>query len=152
MPYMTAGQEWPWPGCPGPRAAAAYDGGTESIARSRAFTAAFLDRALSDHAVHVAARARADAQLVVSELVTNACKYAPGPYALALEIRGRFLEIALRDGDPAPPAVAPATGPATAGRVGGHGLEIVLAVCASFEVRCEAAGKCVVARLPLDGE
>lgn len=150
MAYLMTGRERPGPSGSGLRAAVGYGGDSESIARSRAFTAAFLDRAADEHALYLTARARAEAQLVVSELMTNACKYAPGPVALTLHVCGRFLEIALRDGDPVPPVVTAAAGAAVTTRVGGHGLEIVLAVCETFEVRRVGAGKCVTVSLPLD--
>ncbi|MEE4546579.1 ATP-binding protein [Streptomyces sp. V4-01] len=131
------------------RAGAAFDGGSESIAAARDFCSDFL------HAVERGAgppayggardRLLADMQLVVSELVTNACKYAPGPTALALEIRGASVEISLWDTCGELPAIG-RTGPAVVGR---HGLEIVLAVCEAVDVRPEPVGKRVIATLAL---
>ncbi|WP_328863532.1 ATP-binding protein [Streptomyces sp. NBC_00306] len=37
----------------------------------------------------------------MSELITNACKYAPGPMLLDLELTGRTLEITVTDSSPA---------------------------------------------------
>lgn len=85
------------------------------------------------------------AQLVVSELVTNALKYAPGPVLLQLRIVDSSLEIAVWDSEP----VLPLARAADVGRVGQHGLEIVMAVVQSFEVRRETVGKCVTVRLAL---
>ncbi|SEG82091.1 Anti-sigma regulatory factor (Ser/Thr protein kinase) [Actinacidiphila yanglinensis] len=126
-------------------AGAAYDGDTGSIAVARAMTAAFLDRARDVHGLPVPPRAHADAQLVVSELVTNAVKYAPGPCVLNLEIRGPVLEITTWDTD----ANLPLARAAEPFRIGQHGLEIVFALCDGFEVRREPVGKRITARLAL---
>lgn len=124
---------------------AAYDGDTGSIAVARAMAAAFLDRARDRHGLPVPAQAHADAQLVVSELVTNAVKYAPGPCVLNLEIRGPVLEITTWDTD----ATLPLARAAEPGRIGQHGLEIVFALCDGFEVRREPVGKRITVRLAL---
>jgi anti-sigma regulatory factor (Ser/Thr protein kinase) len=39
-------------------------------------------------------------QLVVSELVTNACKYAPGPVLLDLHTDGDIVKVSVWDTDP----------------------------------------------------
>jgi anti-sigma regulatory factor (Ser/Thr protein kinase) len=145
MAYVTAGRDQD-EGClrPSLRAGAAYDGGTESIAAARVFARAFLDQ-VRGNGVRVSDRAWSDAQLVVSELVTNACKYAPGPCALSLEARGPVLEITLWDSEPA----LPMPRAAEPGRIGQHGLEIVFALCDGFDVRREPVGKRVTVRLAL---
>lgn len=84
-------------------------------------------------------------QLVVSELVTNAHKYAPDPCLLDLEISDGAAEISVWDADPTLP-VAQAADP---GRVGQHGLEIVIGVCRSFEMRQEPVGKRIKAAVAL---
>jgi anti-sigma regulatory factor (Ser/Thr protein kinase) len=84
-------------------------------------------------------------QLVVSELVTNALKYAPGPVILELRIIGGSVEITVWDTDPALPAARTTD----AGRVGQHGLEIVMAVVQDFEARREPVGKRITGRLAL---
>ncbi|MGW6523582.1 ATP-binding protein [Streptomyces sp. NPDC054962] len=61
---------------------------------------------------------------MVSELVTNALKYAPGPILLELCINARAVDIVVWDSDPTVPA-AQAADP---DRIGQHGLEIVQAV------------------------
>ncbi|MFF0516805.1 ATP-binding protein [Streptomyces sp. NPDC004250] len=76
-------------------------------------------------------------QLVVSELVTNARKYAPGPCLLAQEVNGSTVEVTVWDSDPTPPAIL-APDPA---RIGQHGLEIVMAVGQSFAIHREPVGK-----------
>jgi two-component sensor histidine kinase len=81
------------------------------------------------------------AELVVSELVTNAHKYAPGPCLLDLEVSDGAVEISIWDSDPA----LPVPQEADPNRVGKHGLEIVMAVCRSFErlahLRAALAGR-----------
>ncbi|MFI1095603.1 ATP-binding protein [Streptomyces sp. NPDC020917] len=144
MAYVTAGRGREGAPSPGLRAGAAYDGGTESIAAARALARTFLDQ-IRARGVRVAARTSSEAQLVVSELVTNACKYAPGPCALSLEVRGPMVEITLWDSEPALP-MARAAEP---GRIGQHGLEIVFALCDGFDVQREPVGKRITVRLPL---
>lgn len=150
MAYMTAnGRDHPQARRSGLRACAAFDGGSASIAAARDFCGDFL------HAMNLDGRAPVpdgaqgrllgDMQLVVSELVTNACKYAPGPIALALEIRWPLLEISLWDSGSELPSIG-TTGPALVGR---HGLEIVLAVCHDVDVRPEPVGKRITATLDL---
>jgi anti-sigma regulatory factor (Ser/Thr protein kinase) len=120
---------------------AAYEGRPGNIGEARSFARDFLGRAQAVHGLPVSARATDMVQLVVSELVTNACKHAPGPCLLDLEVIEGAVEVAVWDTDPALP-VALAVDP---GRVGQHGLEIVTAVCQVFEVRREPVGKRVKA-------
>ncbi|WP_405521516.1 ATP-binding protein [Streptomyces canus] len=67
-------------------------------------------------------------ELVVSELATNAYKYAPGPFLLELEVKDGAVGVTVWDIDP----TLPTTCPANPGRGGRHGLEVVLAVCRSL--------------------
>jgi anti-sigma regulatory factor (Ser/Thr protein kinase) len=126
-------------------ATVALDGGGACIARARHQAAGFLARVQGEHGLPVSQRAMDLAQLVVSELVTNALKYAPGPVLLDLRIGGGMVEIVVWDSDP----VLPVARAADAGRVGQHGLEIVMAVVQSFEVQREPVGKRITARLAL---
>ena len=115
------------------------------IAQARQLAAGFLSRVQVDHGLPVSQRAMDLTQLVVSELVTNARKYAPGPVLLDLRILGDLVEVVVWDSDPALPiARAP-----DAGRVGQHGLEIVMAVAQGFEAQREPVGKRIAARLAL---
>jgi len=124
----------------------ALDGADGCIAYARNQVADFLTRAQSEYGMPVSARTMDLAQLVVSELVTNALKYAPGPVLLQLRIAtDGVLEVAVWDTHPALP-LARAT---DAERVGQHGLEIVMAVVQGFEVRREPVGKRITARLTL---
>ncbi|MFF5724599.1 ATP-binding protein [[Kitasatospora] papulosa] len=124
---------------------AAYDMDSEQISRARDFVREFLSDARSRHGVDVPARSKDIAQLVVSELATNVCKYAPGPCLLDLEVVGDLLGITMWDSG----AVLPAALGADPSRAGQHGLEIVLAVCQSFEVRREPVGKRVRVQISL---
>ncbi|MEU9984695.1 ATP-binding protein [Streptomyces sp. NPDC050856] len=127
---------------PRSRAGAAYEGGSDSIAAARHFAADFLTRV---HGLPPTSRAVESVRLVVSELITNACKYAFGPCALELEVFGRTLEITVWDSAP----VLPVAQGADPGRVGQHGMEIVLALCEDVDVRLEPVGKRVIARIAL---
>ncbi|MFD8223167.1 ATP-binding protein [Streptomyces massasporeus] len=123
----------------------ALDGDDSCIADARRHAAAFLDRASAEQHLPVSARARDLTALVVSELVTNTRKYAPGPVLLELCITARVVEVTVWDSAPTMPA-ARAADP---NRVGQHGLEIVKAVAEEFTVRREAVGKRITARIPL---
>ncbi|MGV9249589.1 ATP-binding protein [Streptomyces sp. NPDC003710] len=81
------------------------------------------------------------AELVISELVTNCCKYAPGPILLRPRLAGEALEVEVWDSDP----VLPAASEADPQRVGRHGLEIVKAVAADLAVLRETVGKRITA-------
>ncbi|MFE6826663.1 ATP-binding protein [Streptomyces sp. NPDC057690] len=123
----------------------ALDGKDGCIARARRLTGDFLRRVQSRDGLAVSDRAMDLSQLVVSELVTNALRYAPGPVLLQLRIAGAAVEIVVWDSDPVLP-VPQAPDPT---RVGQHGLEIVRAVVENFVVAQEPVGKRIVARLGL---
>ncbi|MFD9434743.1 ATP-binding protein [Streptomyces sp. NPDC060002] len=123
----------------------ALDGKDGCIARARRLTGDFLSRVRSRGGLAVSDRAMDLSQLVVSELVTNALRYAPGPVLLQLRIAGAAVEIVVWDSDPVLP-VPRAPDPT---RVGQHGLEIVRAVAEDFDVAQETVGKRIVARLGL---
>ncbi|MFI0242912.1 ATP-binding protein [Streptomyces sp. NPDC016845] len=119
------------------------DGGC--IAEARRFAADFLTRARSTHLVGVSRRAVEVTQLVVSELVTNACRFAPGPVLLDLTLLADTLRVEVWDCDP----VLPLTPAADTGPAGRHGLRVVLIYVQSFEARREPVGKCVTVTLTL---
>lgn len=133
------------PGAPRLRASYALDGDGAWIAEARRLAAAFLTRARAEDGLQVSTRVVEITQLVVSELVTNARKYAPGPVGLDLRLSGDALEVIVHDGNPD----APVARNADPGRVGQHGLEIVMAVAQALDVRQEAAGKSITARISL---
>ncbi|WP_418961547.1 ATP-binding protein [Streptomyces tritici] len=115
------------------------------MAEARDLARSFLTEVQSVHGLPVSGRAMAMVQLVVSELVTNARKYAPGPCLLTLEIEGGAVRASVWDSSTTLPAVLPAD----PGRVGQHGLEIVMAVCQSFSVHREPVGKRITADVVL---
>ncbi|WP_327686433.1 ATP-binding protein [Streptomyces sp. NBC_00467] len=127
------------------RASRAFDGASGSIAAARHFATGFVTQLRDSHGTAVARDLVGAVQLVVSELVTNACKYAPGPALLDLEFADQALKITVTDSGPGLP-IARETEP---GRVGQHGLEIVMALCDGFDVQPRPVGKRIRVRLPL---
>ncbi|MER5831390.1 ATP-binding protein [Streptomyces sp. NPDC002130] len=123
----------------------ALEGDGTCIAHARHLAADFLTRVQAEHGLPVSQRAMDLTQLVVSELVTNARKYAPGPVLMDLRIAGDAVEVVVWDCDP----VLPVARAADAGRVGQHGLEIVMAVAQGFEAQREPVGKRITARIAL---
>lgn len=119
--------------------------GSEPIAAARHFARGFMTGVQAVHGIPVSERAMGLVQLVVSELVTNTHKHAPGPCLLDLEVVDGAVEISVWDTN----ATLPAACPADPGRVGQHGLEIAMAVSRSFEVRREPVGKRVKATVVL---
>ncbi|MEU1084662.1 ATP-binding protein [Streptomyces sp. NPDC005908] len=132
-------------GTPRLRASYALDAGGAWIAQARHLAAEFLTRARVEDGLPVSERVVEITQLVVSELVTNARKYAPGPVGLDLRVFSDTVEVAVRDGNPN----APRPRDADPGRVGQHGLEIVMAVTQALDIRQEAGGKSITARISL---
>ncbi|MYS24248.1 ATP-binding protein [Streptomyces sp. SID4948] len=116
------------------------------MAAARALATAFLSGQRDGRGRRLPPQVVVDVQLVVSELVTNAVKYAPGPCTLSLLLRGRYLEVSVADSAPEPP-IPLTTEP---GRVGRHGLEIVLALCVSFEFQHAGGGKFITVLVDLD--
>ncbi|WP_234335393.1 MULTISPECIES: ATP-binding protein [Streptomyces] len=123
----------------------ALEGDGTSIARARHLAAGFLTRVQAEYGLPASQRAMDLTQLVVSELVTNARKYAPGPVLMDLRIVGDAVEVVVWDCDP----VLPVARAADAGRVGQHGLEIVMAVAQGFAAQREPVGKRITARIAL---
>ncbi|MFE6229259.1 ATP-binding protein [Streptomyces sp. NPDC057854] len=119
-----------------------------AMAAARAFTAEFL-AAASDVLPGPVGEERVElAQLVVSELVTNAVRHTSGPCRLLLELGPEALDISVFDQEAAVP-VQRGHDPL---RVGQHGVEIVVAICGGVTVEPAPEGKRVRARLPLRPE
>ncbi|MFS8198154.1 ATP-binding protein [Streptomyces sp. CWNU-52B] len=114
------------------------------IADARHHARAFLERARGRQP-SVTARVVGLIQLVVSELVTNACKYAPGPVLMELRVTHEAVDVVVWDSDP----TVPEARVADPDRVGQHGLEIVKAVAQDLEIRREPVGKRIRARIAL---
>ncbi|MFJ2608561.1 ATP-binding protein [Streptomyces sp. NPDC091279] len=127
------------------QATAAFEGDGGCIAEARQVATAFLGRVRSAHGLPVSVRALDVTQLVVSELVTNARKYAPGPVLMDLRIVADQLEVTIWDSGPRLPVVHSAD-PERPGR---HGLEIVTALVESYRVSMEPVGKRVTVRIAL---
>ncbi|MFF3487325.1 ATP-binding protein [Streptomyces sp. NPDC002701] len=105
----------------------------------------FLESVQAEHGLPVSDRATGMVQLVVSELVTNARKYAPGPCLLTLSVVAGSVEVMVWDSSTTLPTVQPPDPT----RIGQHGLEIVMALCQSFEIHREPVGKRIKATLVL---
>ncbi|MGA5407474.1 ATP-binding protein [Streptomyces lavendulocolor] len=118
-------------------ASAVYEGDSSCIGMARDFARDFLTRIQAVHGLPVSERAMGMVQLVVSELVTNVCKYAPGPCLLDLEVSGGLVVVTVWDSAPE----LPFPRAADASRVGQHGMEIVVAVCQSFTIERQPVGK-----------
>ncbi|MFD5814052.1 ATP-binding protein [Streptomyces sp. NPDC127038] len=116
------------------------------IAQARHLAASFLSTVRDTHSIPVATSAVEIVQLIVSELVTNARKYAPGPALLQMQVTGNALRIELWDSNPLPPAVK-AHDP---GRIGQHGLEIVTALAQSVSIEATPPGKRIIATVMLN--
>ncbi|MFF3409610.1 ATP-binding protein [Streptomyces sp. NPDC002742] len=115
----------------------ALDSDGSRIAQARHMAAAFLTKVRDDHGIPVVTAAVEIVRLIVSELVTNARKYAPGPALLYLRVTSAVVRVELWDSNPAVPA-AQALDPE---RIGQHGLEIVRALAQTV----------IVERTPLGG-
>ncbi len=127
------------------RASHALEGDDGCIAEARHLAAAFLARARTSCGVAVSASAVDLTQLVVSELVTNARKYAPGPVLMDLRIVEDMVEVIVWDSD----TDLPTAHDADPGRIGRHGLEIVMRIARHLSVQKEVVGKRITARVPL---
>lgn len=117
--------------------AAAFDGRPGTAAVARDFASDFLARARDEYAMGVDERAAGAVALVVSELITNAGKYAPGPFLLELELAEDGARVTVWDTDP----VLPVPREPDPLRVGQHGLEIVRALSRSLDIEQRAGGK-----------
>ncbi|MFE0510749.1 ATP-binding protein [Streptomyces sp. NPDC058964] len=128
------------------RYGAAWDSEGTSIAHTRHAVRTLLVQAghPSDH------RPSRDAQIVVSELVTNALRHAPGPGQLLLELipESGLLRITVRDRSPRQPRLL-VPDPR---RIGGHGLHLITRLCERFHTVPLGDGKLVIAELGLSGD
>jgi len=85
-----------------------------------------------------------DAQLVVSELVSNAVLYTAGSIMVTLKNGAKLVTVAVWDEDP---TVVPRLADAPSGRPGGRGLKIVAALSERWGYRFDPPGKTVWAML-----
>ncbi|GHD87550.1 ATP-binding protein [Streptomyces naganishii] len=121
--------------------------GAARTADARRAVHAFLKRAARTAHTHITRRAEQDALLVVSELVTNALRHAPGPCGLVLELSAdnARLGISVWDTSPALPRLYERDG----ARVGGHGLYLVHACSRALTATARPGGKQISAEVAL---
>lgn len=136
---VQRGAAWPL------EASLTWDGPGVRIAEARHLAEDFLTTVKEFHGIPVARASVEVVQLIVSELVTNARKYAPGPGRLRLRVTGTVLHIDLWDNNPVLPA-ARATDPK---RIGQHGLELVTALTQSLTTEVTLHGKRLTATVDL---
>lgn len=119
-----------------PRHRISLDSSSQSPAKARAMTAGVV----AD--LHLEALGE-DLALVVSELVTNAIRYATPPLELEIEANDDAVTVAVADGSPGRPA---AKAPADDAE-GGRGLALIDLLAAETGVRPHPPGKTVWAAL-----
>ncbi|MFF7847279.1 ATP-binding protein [Streptomyces sp. NPDC007910] len=122
--------------------------GSAGTAAARDLTYRFLTDVQAVHGLPVDESAMDIVQLVVSELMTNASKYAPGPSVLALDVEKGAIEVSVWDGNPTPPVILPPDPT----RIGRHGLEIVIKLAHGFAVHRTHLGKRITATIALTGD
>ncbi|MCZ4125486.1 ATP-binding protein [Streptomyces sp. H39-S7] len=115
--------------------AAHYEHGATGDARQMAEV--FLKELLDLFALPPCERLGYDVALVVTELLTNAQRYAPGPCLLELEGHATEISVTVWDSNSALPVVFPRD----PGRVGGHGMEIIDRICDEVHVERVPVGK-----------
>lgn len=94
-------------------------------------------------------RAAEDAQLIVSELITNAVRHAPGPGGLRLELAPHTASLLITVWDTSPRLPRPlAPDPE---RIGGHGLHLVAALSEELKATPSSGGKRITATLRIRG-
>lgn len=150
MPYHLTPEKptvpsWPSAGVPEPHRARAFVSESGGIAEARDLAAAFCSQLSLEWLAPITERAAQDALLVVSELVTNAGRHAPGPCLLELEGDDTGITVTVWDAG----HDLPRTYDRDPGRVGGHGMEIVRLLCTSVTVEPVPSGKRIRARIDL---
>jgi anti-sigma regulatory factor (Ser/Thr protein kinase) len=124
---------------------AAWGGGAASAVDARLTLRAFLAHGRNTAPATIPASLAVDAELVVSELITNAIRHAPGPCELILRLFRGQLAITVRDTSAEQPTVRQGD----RFRVGGHGLRLVHTVSERVAVARRARGKQITAYLRL---
>ncbi|MFP8962216.1 ATP-binding protein [Streptomyces nanhaiensis] len=127
-----------------PHLRADFDGHSGTIAQARDAADAFLTK-LAGTEPPAGERSHDDVLLVVSELVTNAVRHAPGPLTLCLAFAEGRVQVTVRDSDPAPPR--PRQADLNSGG-GGFGWSIVERIADRLSVHPMPDGKEVHAFLP----
>ncbi|WP_432119516.1 ATP-binding protein [Streptomyces sp. bgisy032] len=124
---------------------AAWAEGAVCPVEARLALSAFLSHAPHTGRTPVPPPLFLDAQLVVSELVTNAVRHAPGPCGMNLRLARDELAITVWDTSTRTPVLRHSDGHG----IGGHGMRVVHLVSRSVDVALGAHGKQVTARLSL---
>ncbi|WP_063790298.1 ATP-binding protein [Streptomyces sp. NRRL B-24085] len=127
------------------RSSVAWAYGAAYAADARRTLRAFLARAPQSGRTSLPTLLAVDAELVVSELVTNAIQHAPGPCGLALHLSPDALTVSVWDTSPDAPEVKHDDHHG----VGGRGLRLVHTVSDQVVVEFLAVGKQITAHLPL---
>ncbi|MGW9453786.1 ATP-binding protein [Streptomyces sp. NPDC055632] len=127
------------------RANYTLEGGGSRIAAARRHAVAFLEKIRTEYGLPISQRVQDLTELVVSELVTNAHKYALGPVLMQLRIGAGGVDVVVWDSNPAVPVVRAAD----PGRADQHGLEIIRKVAEKLSVQRGPVGKRITARLAL---
>ncbi|MFD4029347.1 ATP-binding protein [Streptomyces sp. NPDC058637] len=144
----TSRPEDPWRASPSTEVllvAEVFDGEQGSIAQARALADRFLARLVAEWLAVLGEHTRSDLMLAVSELVTNAERYSHGPYLLELEGTAERISVTVYDSSTALPVLY-APDPA---RLGGHGMEIVVALCDRLTAERVPVGKRIRAEFQL---
>lgn len=127
-----------------PRRTASFAGDRRSVTGARIAADEFL-YALARAVPPSAPERWDDILLVVTELASNAVRYAPGPFELTLRRTFDGVHVTVRDSNPAPPAPRPFR-PWEGG--GGVGWHLVHALCDQVSVVPVDGGKDVHVFLP----
>ncbi|MBL1292029.1 ATP-binding protein [Streptomyces sp. NE06-03E] len=122
-----------------------FDGEPGCIAQARALADRFLARLVAEWLAVLGEHTRSDLMLAVSELITNADRYSHGPYLLELEGDARRISVTVYDSSTALPVLY-SPDPA---RLGGHGMEIVVALCDRLTAERVPVGKRIRAEFML---
>jgi anti-sigma regulatory factor (Ser/Thr protein kinase) len=121
-------------------AAARFPAEADAPSAARRFVANVLQRRRYGEPAHTE-----DAQLVVSELATNAVIHAGSPFSVAVHYVGSAIRISVHDRNPGLPMLRHGGPAARAGR----GLHLVGALARAWGVEPSADGKTVWAEVPL---
>ncbi|MFJ7413354.1 ATP-binding protein [Streptomyces sp. NPDC098077] len=122
-----------------------FDGEPGCIALARALADRFLTRLAVECLAPIGEHTRSDLMLAVSELVTNADRYSHGPYLLELEGTAQLISVTVYDSSTAMPVLY-SPDPS---RLGGHGMEIVVALCDRLTAERVPVGKRIRAEFQL---
>ncbi|MEU2912481.1 ATP-binding protein [Streptomyces massasporeus] len=125
------------------RCGAVWDEGAACAVEARRALHAFLAHVPCTGRTPVPAALAIDAELVVSELVTNAIRHAPGPCGMILRLSGDELAITVWDTSTQQPVVRERDGQ----RFGGHGMHVVHTVSSEVTVTPLGHGKQITACL-----